>query len=561
MAGESRFLSWLNRLTGGGSHPQDAIEQNAITPSMDAVLHEFNTQLGASYLNIVSCGGSQTAPYSTEQIIRMAREPMRHISELRQWARWAYYSNGTVGTAIDALTSLHSLDYLVTVKPKRVGVQRRGYRAIIDRMNSVLRSMRYKEVIRDAIFHNANEGMYVGYMETRTVPVDRRLALTDRDINGIIDINSYGVNTVVISLPIDYIRIIGRRNNCYEVAFDLRYFDGMTDDERKRKLRGFPRQIQDGWEKYHNGGFEDGATWLRLDWRKTIVTKIKSGQNDPYGVPFAVAALDDIDYAKYFVNTKRRVLDKVNNQIYYETFPEGQNKGTSALTQEQQKSQHDTVKQALTQRTNSNGVAFFSLAAGTKMDSLPVNINLLNEENENAIKEDVNEAIGVGAAALSGSSSTSNYAIAVLNVEIVANNVFTWIEAIVEELNKCLNYNVIRDGNYRVEFRILPITFTNREKQVKYFSDLYARGKGSLLAWIAATGVNADDYLSLMDYELEEDFENRYPVHKTSFTVTGKDAPDGDVDKSTGSGDAPQNESTASTIDNNGNASPSPSDT
>ena len=560
MAGESRFRSWLTRLTGGENHPRDTTEQNAISSTVEAVLHEFNTQLGAAYLNAVGCGSSKTAPYSTEQIIRMAQEPMRYITELRQWARWAYYSNGTVGTAIDALTSLHSLDYIVTARPKKSGGQRKGYRTNADRMNSVLRSMRYKEVIRDAVFHNANEGMYVGYMETRTIPVERRLALTDADINGITDINSAGVNTVVISLPIEYVRIIGRRNNCYEVAFDLRYFDGMLDDERKRKLRGFPRQIQDGWEKYHNGGFENGATWLRLDWRKTIVTKIKSSQNDPYGVPFAVAALDDIDYAKYFINTKRHVLDKVNNQIYYETFPEGKDKGTSALSQKQQENQHNTVRQALTQRTNSSGIAFFSLAAGTKMDSLPVNIDLLDEDNENAIKEDVNEAIGVGAAALSGSSSTSNYATAMLNLEIVANNVFTWIEAIVEELNKCLNYNVIRDSSYRVEFRVLPITFANREKQVKYFSDLYARGKGSLLAWIAAPGINADDYLSLMDLELEEDFENRYPVHKTSFTVTGKDAPDGDVDKST-SGDAPQNASTASTTANNGNASPSPSDT
>lgn len=561
MAGESRFRAWLNRMTGTESQAQDTTEQNAANPMMDAVLHEFNTQLGASYLNMISRGSSQTAPYSTEQIIRMAQEPMRYISELRQWARWAYYSNGTVGTAIDALTSLHSLDYIVTARPKKAGVQRKGYRTSADRMNSVLRSMRYKEVIRDAIFHNANEGMYVGYMETRTVPVERKLTLTDMDINGISEINSSGINTVVIPLPLDYVRIIGRRNNCYEVAFDLRYFNGMTDDERKRKLRGLPRQIQEGWEKYNNGEFADGATWLRLDWRKTIVTKIKSGQNDPYGVPFAVAALDDIDYAKYFVNTKRHVLDKVNNQIYYETFPEGKDKGTSALSQKQQENQHNTVKQALTQRTNSSGIAFFSLAAGTKMDSLPVNIDLLDEENENAIKEDVNEAIGVGAAALSGSSSTSNYATAVLNMEIVANNVFTWIESIVEELNKCLNYNVIRDGSYRIEFRVLPITFANREKQVKYFSDLYARGKGSLLAWIAATGINADDYLSLMDYELEEDFENRYPVHKTSFTVTGKDAPDGDVDKSTSGDNEPQNASTASTAANNGNASPSPSDT
>ena len=520
---------------------------------------EFNTFLGAAYMNVVNYGTGQNAPYTIQEITEMAKNPMQHIRPLRQWAKWAYYSNGTVTTAIDSLISLHSLDYVVVVKPKKTGASRKKYRNNIDKMNSVLRSMRYKEVIRDGLFHNANEGMYVAYMETRTVPVDSRLALTDYDVQGITEINSAGINTVVIPLPIDYVRIIGRRNNCYEVAFDLRYLEGMSEEDRKRKLQGLPRQIQEGWRKYSNGEFPNGACWQRLDWHKTIVTKIKSGQNDPYGVPFAVAALDDIDYAKYFINTKRRVLDTVNNQIYYETFPEGKEKGTSALSKDQQERQHNTVKQALTQRTNSNGVSFFSLASGTKMDRLPVDLSLLDEQNENAIKEDVNEDIGISAAALSG-SSTGNYATATLNIEIVANNVYTWIEALVEELNKCLNYNVIRDSNYRVEFRVLPITFINREKQVKFFSDLYARGKGSLIAWIASSGMNVDDYLSLMDFELDEDFENRYPVHKTSFTVTGKDAPDGDVDQSTGDGDPPLNASTESTKANNANASPSPSD-
>ena len=519
--------------------------------------YEFNTLLGTSYLNVVNYGTRCAAPYSTEEVMHMARNPMQHISQLRQWARWAYYSNGTVTTAIDALVSLHSLDYIVVAKPKKAGTERKGYRTSMDKMTSVLRSMRYKEVIRDGLFHNANEGMYVGYLETRRAAVDDRLMLTDMDVQGITEINSAGVNCVVISLPVEYTRIIGRRNNCYEVAFDLRYFNAMTDDDRKRKLQGFPRQIQEGWRRYSNGDFPSGACWQRLDWHKTIVTKIKSSQNDPYGVPFAVAALDDIDYAKYFINTKRRVLDTVNNQIYYETFPEGKDKGTSALSQTQQANQHDTVKQALTQRSNTNGVSFFSLAAGTKMDRLPVDLSLLDEDNENAIKEDVNEDIGVAASALSGSSS-GNYATATLNLEIVANNVFTWIEALVEELNKCLNYNVIKDSSYRIEFRVLPITFVNREKQVKFFSDLYARGKGSLMAWIASTGLDIDDYLSLMDFELDEDFENKYPVHKTSFTVTGKDAPDSDVDGNTGD-TPPVNASTESTKANNANESPSPS--
>jgi len=556
MAGESRLRLWRSKEPQAET-ASAATEQNAASGVEEAVLHEFNTQLGAVYLNMISGYSNGSSPYSTREILDMAKDPMHHITELRRWAKWAYYSNGTVTTAVDSLTGLHYLDYIVVAKPKKAGAARKGYRQSYDRMNSVLRSMRYKEVIRDAIFHNANEGMYVGYMETRTVPVEHKMALTDIDVQGITEINSAGINTIVISLPLEYTRIIGRRNNCYEVAFDLRYFQGMREDECKRRLQGFPRQIQEAWSKFEQGKFPDGASWLRLDWRRTIVTKIKSGQSDPYGVPFAVAALDDIDYAKYFVNTKRRVLDTVNNQIYYETFPEGKEKGTSALSKTQQENQHNTVKQALTQRSSATGISFFSLAAGTHMDRLPVDISLLDEENENAIKEDVNEDIGFAAAALSG-SSTGNYATATLNLEIISNNVFTWIEAIVEELNKCLNYNVIRDSSYRIEFRVLPITFVNRDKQVKFFSDLYARGKGSLLAWIASTGVNADDYLSLMDYELEEDFENRYPVHKTSFTVTGKDAPDGDVDKSTGGLES--NPSTESTKANNGNASPSPSD-
>lgn len=544
----------------GTSELQASAPGMAPLANMPDKSYEFNTLLGVSYSNVVNYGRrGAAAPYSVTDIMEMAKNPMRNIAQLRQWAKWAYHSNGTIAAGIDSLVSLHSLDYIVVVKPKKPGGSRKGYRNNIDKMNSVLRSMRYKEVIRNGLFHDANEGMFVGYMETRTVPVDNKLALTDLDITGITEINSAGVNTVVISLPVEYVRIVGRRNNCYEVAFDLRYFVGMTEDERKRKLCGFPRQIQEGWRKYENGEFPDGACWQRLDWHRTIVTKIKSSQNDPFGVPFAVAALDDIDYAKYFVNTKRHVLDTVNNQVYCHTFPEGEKRGVSILSQKQQEEQHNTVKQALTQRTNASGTAVFSLAPGSKLDYIHPDLSLLDEENENAIKDDINEDIGMAAAFLGG-GSTGNYATATLNLEIVSNNVFTWIEALVEELNKCLNYNVIRDANYRVEFRVLPITFVNREKQVKFFSDLYARGKGSLMAWIASTGINADDYLSLMDYELDEDFENKYPVHKTSFTVTGKDAPDHDVDGSDGGASAPLNASTESTVANNGNASPSPSD-
>ena len=86
--------------------------------------------------------------------------------------------------------------------------------------------------------------------------------------------------------------------------------------------------------------------------------------------------------------------------------------------------------------------------------------------------------------------------------------------------------------------------------------ELYLQGKGSLRAWIASTGFNSDAYLSLMDMELEEDFENKYPVHQTSFTQSSKDKNNGGRPEI----DSPSSESTISSKANNSNDMPSPSD-
>ena len=119
MAGKSFFGRIMGR---NQSETQAAVPMSQVNSApQDDKTYEFNTRLGSSYLNVVNYGTKCTAPYSTEEITRMARDPMQYISELRQWAKWAYYSNGTVTTAIDSLVSLHSLDYVVVVKPKKAG--------------------------------------------------------------------------------------------------------------------------------------------------------------------------------------------------------------------------------------------------------------------------------------------------------------------------------------------------------------------------------------------------------------------------------------------------------
>ena len=482
--------------------------------------HEFNTSIGSAYLRMLE--SSDGMPYTIQEIRTFTKNPMVYIEQIRRLAHWAYHTNGVVAGAIDYMKSLHTLDTVITCKSRKATkAYPKRYRTNRAKMEAVLHTIRYKQVIRDAIFRNANDGMYTAYFETANAAPNYRPALTDLEVEGITEINALGINAMVIPLPVAYTRIIGRCNNSYQIAFDLRYFMNFPEDIRKTRLQGFPKEIQKGWIDYESGRL--AAPWLRLDHHKTIVTKIKSEITDPYGIPFAIAALDDVSYAQYFVDSKRNVLDSVNHQIVYETFPEGKEKGTSALTEKQQKNQHDLIKGALrNQSGNASGTSFFSLAAGTKLDRIPLDVSLLDEKNESAIKDAVNKDLNISASALDG-SSTGNYSTANLNFELVASSVYTWIEDIVDELNKCINYNIIADPNCRVEFYILPITMVNRDSMVGYMADLYARGKGSLSAWIAATGFNPDTYVALMDYELEEDFENRYPVHRTSFTVTKDD--------------------------------------
>jgi len=63
--------------------------------------------------------------------------------------------------------------------------------------------------------------------------------------------------------------------------------------------------------------------------------------------------------------------------------------------------------------------------------------------------------------------------------------------------------------------------------------------------------MNPDVYMSLMDYELENDFESKYPIHQTSFTATSEST-DGE-DK----GGRPEEEDTTnpSTLKNKTNGS------
>ena len=311
----------------------------------------------------------------------------------------------------------------------------------------------------------------------------------------------------------------------------------------QKKLEAFAKRDENNSSK----------NWVTLDNTKTIVHKIRSAKNEKWGRPLALAAIKDILYSDYFTDTKRNVLDEINNRIIYQTFPEKE-KGVCALTQTQQKNQHEAVKGAVMNKNNRGGISFFSVAAGTKLDTLDsANTDIFDSKNEENLNDTIALGLGVAGGLLNGSGS-GNYSSQQNNLELLSAQIFQWIESIQSELNKCINLNIIKDSKNYVEVYYLPITHVNKKNMVGYAKELYLQGKGSLSLWASACGIPSNVFFALLDQELEMDVENKYPVHQTSYTISKEDNKGGRPESPDST-----NPSTVSTKANGGNKQKKPS--
>lgn len=545
MANNNNTTSSYNRRSNSKKKVNENNQVEEIRQDND--VYEFNS-FRSYRLNSISYYGMMNIfdMYSPEQIRDLIRDPMANNRILREISRILYGCNGVYTNTVDYMVAMPTLDNVIVTYGESKQKKKRNKLL----MSSTLRNIKHKEIMRDALFRGMVDGTAFYYFETTDRPLSNEKIMTDYDVERICEINELGINAAIISLPLDYTKIIGIRNSNYQLAFDLSYFDNCEGEEAKRKLRKYPKEIRDA---YLQGNHE---RWVVLDPNKTIVHKIRSSKDEPWGRPLVLAAICDILYGDYFTDTKRNVLDEINNRIIYQTFPEGKDKGTSALSKQQQQNQHDKVKGAVMNKNNRGGISFFSVAAGTKINSIDAsNTDIFDEKYESDLSDKVAMDLGIAASLLNGSGS-GNYSSQVNNLELLSSQIFQWIEQIESELNKCINANIIGDKRNRVECKYLPTTYVNQKTMVANAKDLYLQGKGSLSLWASASGISPDIYFALLDQELEDDIENKYPVHQTSYTLSSKD-----VESKTGrpTDDDSTNYSTLQTKANNTNDTPAPS--
>ena len=454
--------------------------------------------------------------YGLNTILRIVKNPMVHAKELREISRALYSCNGIVTNTIDYCVALPTLSS-VAVCDGKSKVMKQYYK---NQALKVLEDIRDREIMRDGIFNNLLEGEYFAYFETNVRPLSKEKSMSDMDVDVIEEVNEvHGAHSGIIHLDPDYTRIVGIKNGSYVIAFDLSYFDLEGLEPAERRLLRYPQEIRKGYEAYKRG---KGKQWVVLNNDHTIATKFRAKRSEPHGRPLVLAAIDDILYDAHLTQAKRNALDDSGTRIYYQTFPEGKNKGEAALSKTQQQQQHETVRNGITSKGKNGTTTFFSVAAGTKIDALKTNLEILNTTVDSDIRNQISASMGFAGSLLSG-EGTSSFSAQTNNLQLVTAEVMQIIEALSYELNKVINACVIKNRKYSVCIHYLPITHTNRKEFSGMAKELYLQGKGPLSLWASAVGISPDAFFSMMDDELDMDVENKYPVHKTSFTQSAND--------------------------------------
>ena len=519
------------------------------TPQSPNIDYEFNSySYHHLFESIFNCGIYDY--FTKEEIDSVLRNPIRNHETAIRLSEFVYGKNGIVSNSIDYMTALLTLDKIITCKNKT-----QKAKVCKNLMKSTLETIDDKSFIRDALFTEMLDGIAFYYFETTQKTVDKRKFMSDYDVENIVEINDFGLNASIITLPWQYTKIVGKKNGRFVLAFNLRYFDDYTGEDLERKLRKYPKEIVDGYNQKRNTSNNIGD-WLILNPDRTMCRKIKCKNVEAWGRSLVIAALEDVLYKDYFTDTKRNVLDEVNNRVLYEVFPENKQGTGSSLTKKQQEDQHNAVKQAVLQKNNRGGLSFMSLAAGTKLDSIDVSTDIFDDKNESTLNSDISVDLGI-CASLIGAMSTGTFAGGQQNLEMITAQLYTWACEWKNELVHVINKNIIQDAKNKVDIYYFPTSFVNRKEFFGMMKDLYTSASGSMTFLIASTGVDPDIYYDVLDSEIEDGIYEKYIPHQTAWTSnndTGTDNKGGRPEA-----DNPTPSTVASKL-NNGNAIPSPSD-
>jgi hypothetical protein len=460
-----------------------------------------------------------TTGINIEQLRLYIKYPMRYNMQIRKLSRESYNSNGQYNNVISYMTAIPSLDF-ITVCRENTSVNQKKRKIF----NNIFKKINHKAVTRDICLSAYIDGMFIGILRnTKANNTNPQLQQGFVDSLDRLEGLSMDDNLQIQPLDLDYCKIIGVQNGTQVAAFNLMYFNQFKHGGLLNEIKNFPPEFAKAYLAYQK---DASKQWFALDTKSTIVIKFNANTLEPYGRPIGLAALFDIRFADDYYMSQINTVSDLASSIYSLTLPEGAQTGSCSLNKEQQKNLVSAFESAVSSNTSNtcgkSKISKLTLAPGATIARMTKDASLLKDTLSDENIKKISTSLGFASSALNASSEGgASYSTLQVNVDLILVQIFALIEQIAFEYTRVLNNLISSKGEEIVDIIYLKTTILNQEKSVGNAKDLYTLGGGSRLYWIACAGADVDMYMSLMEYEREQKFDERFPPHLTSFTATG----------------------------------------
>jgi len=466
-----------------------------------------------------STGRLDTDNIPMSDLKQYVKYPMIYNEILRTISEQAYGLQGIYSNICDYMIAIPILSHITTMRNKTPELKEKK-----KKFNLILKLLNHDRTTRDILRNEYIYGTYIGTLR-ETSANNKKLDTGSMTVESIDRIEGLSLddNFMIQPLDLDYCKIIGFQNNISIAAFDMMYFDQFKYGGLVNEIKNFPKEFMKAYMDYKK---DASKRWFILDYRKTIALKFKAKEDEPYGRPLGLSAFADMKASSDYNDSQYQLISELASSIYYLILPSGEKQGSCSLNSTQQKEVIEAFKNAVKVNTSGENakISTLSLAPGTEISRLSKDSSLVKDTLSDENMKKISTSLGFASSALNAESSGgSSYANLAVNLDLVSSQVFQSVNEIAIEYTRVINELLgIKPKDY-IDIKYLPISWLNKDDMFEKAQSLYTQGKGSLKFWIATMGVNIDDYLSMMDEELEEDFENKYPVHLTSATFSGKD--------------------------------------
>jgi hypothetical protein len=122
--------------------------------SDEAVSYDFQSYRNSRQYSTAVYGLDLYKAYTPETLQNLARYPMEYNSQLRELSLMLYGTNGTYTHTVDYMVAMPTLDRVIVTHGKNKNKKRKNK----ELMDSTLRTIKHKEIIRDALFKGMVEG-------------------------------------------------------------------------------------------------------------------------------------------------------------------------------------------------------------------------------------------------------------------------------------------------------------------------------------------------------------------------------------------------------------------